>query len=75
MSDARSSSRRERSGLDRVRTRVDDLELAVSKLEDQLEDQRTQHEILRRDVTWILRVSMGAAAVISFLVSLAARLI
>jgi hypothetical protein len=75
VSDARSSSRRERSGLDRVRTRVDDLELAVSKLEDQLEDQRTQHEILRRDVTWILRVSMGAAAVISFLVSLAARLI
>jgi hypothetical protein len=58
-----------------VRERVDDLELAVSKLEDQLEDQRTQHEVLRRDVTWILRVSMGAAAVVSFLVSLAAQML
>ena len=65
----------DRSGLDRVRTRVDDLELAVSKLEDRLEDQRTNHEILRRDVTWILRVSMGSAAVISFLVSLAAQML
>jgi len=63
------------SGLDRVRNRVDDLELAVSKLEDQFEDQKTQHEILRRDVTWILRVSMGAAAVVSFLVSLAAQML
>jgi hypothetical protein len=62
-------------GLERVRARVDDLELAVSKLEDRLEDQRTQHEILRRDVTWILRVSMGSAAVISFLVSLAAQML
>jgi len=62
-------------GLNRVRERVDDLELAVSKLEDQLEDQRTQHEVLRRDVTWILRVSMGAAAVVSFLVSLAAQML
>ena len=69
MSDATSS------GLDRVRNRVDDLELAVSKLEDQFEDQKTQHEILRRDVTWILRVSMGAAAVVSFLVSLAAQML
>jgi hypothetical protein len=65
----------DRSGLDRVRARVDDLELAVSKLEDRLEDQRTNHEILRRDVTWILRVSMGSAAVISFLVSLAAQML
>ena len=62
-------------GLNRVRERVDDLELAVSKLEDRLEDQRTQHEVLRRDVTWILRVSMGAAAVVSFLVSLAAQML
>lgn len=65
----------DRSGLDRVRARVDDLELAVSKLEDQLEDQKTQHEVLRRDVTWIVRVSMGSAAVISFLVSLAAQML
>lgn len=72
MSDAPSP---DRSGLERVRARVDDLELAVSKLEDRLEDQRTQHEILRRDVTWILRVSMGSAAVISFLVSLAAQML
>ena len=63
------------AGLDRVRERVDDLELAVSKLEDQLDDQRTQHEILRRDVTWILRVSMGAAAVVSALVSIAVQLV
>jgi len=62
-------------GLNRVRERVDDLELAVSKLEDQLEDQRTQHEILRRDVTWILRVSMGAAGVVSAIISLAAKLV
>jgi hypothetical protein len=65
----------ERSGLDRVRERVDDLELAVSKLEDRLDDQRTQHEILRRDVTWILRVSMGAAGVVSAIISLAAKLV
>jgi len=63
------------SGLERVRTRVDDLELAVSKLEDRLEEQRTSHEILRRDVTWILRVSMGAAAVVSALVSIAVQLV
>lgn len=69
MSDATSS------GLERVRTRVDDLELAVSKLEDRLEEQRTSHEILRRDVTWILRVSMGAAAVVSALVSIAVQLV
>jgi hypothetical protein len=65
----------ERSGLDRVRERVDDLELAISKLEDRLDDQRTQHEILRRDVTWILRVSMGAAGVVSAIISLAAKLV
>lgn len=70
-----STSPADRSGLDRVRERVDDLELAVSKLEDQLDDQRTQHEILRRDVTWILRVSMGAAAVVSALVSIAVQLV
>ena len=62
------------AGLDRVRERVDDLELAVSMLEDQLDDQRTQHEVLRRDVTWIVRVSMGAAAVVSALVSIAVQL-
>jgi hypothetical protein len=61
--------------MDRVRERVDDLELAVSKLEDQLEDQRTNHEILRRDVTWILRVSMGAAAVVSAIISIAVQLV
>lgn len=70
MSDAPTST-----GLERVRERVDDLELAVSKLEDRLEAQKTQHEVLRRDVTWILRVSMGAAAVVSFLVSLAAQML
>ena len=43
-------------------------------LEDQLDDQRTQHEVLRRDVTWIVRVSMGAAAVVSALVSIAVQL-
>lgn len=74
MSDATPSGL-ERSGLDRVRERVDDLELAVSKLEDRLDDQRTQHEILRRDVTWILRVSMGAAGVVSAIISLAAKLV
>jgi len=63
------------AGLNRVRERVDDLELAVSKLEDRLDDQRTQHEILRRDVTWILRVSMGAAGVVSAIISLAAKLV
>jgi len=63
------------TGLERVRERVDDLELAVSKLEDRLDDQRTQHEILRRDVTWILRVSMGAAGVVSAIISLAAKLV
>lgn len=61
--------------MDRVRERVDDLELAVSKLEDQLESQRTAHEVLRRDVTWILRVSMGAAAVVSAIISIAVQLV
>lgn len=65
----------DRSGLDRVRERVDDLELAVSQLEERIDDQRTQHEILRRDVTWILRVSMGAAGVVSAIISLAVQLL
>ena len=63
------------SALDLLQERVDALERRTSDLADQIEEQRTRHEVLRRDVTWIVRVSMGAAAVISTVVSLAARLL
>jgi hypothetical protein len=63
------------SALNRVRERVGDLEQATSELSDRIDALRTSHEVLQRDVRWILGVSMGAAAVVATLISAAATLL
>jgi len=54
----------------------------IRRLEDETADLRTQmaaerasRQLLQRDVRWIIRVAMGSAAVVSFLISLATQLI
>jgi hypothetical protein len=49
------------------------LEEKYTDLENRISTERAARQLLQRDVRWILRVSMGAAAVVSFLISIAAQ--
>jgi len=61
--------------LERIRDRLRRLEDETAELDDRLGAERAARRLLQRDVQWILRVSMGAAAVVSFLVSLGAHVL
>jgi len=55
--------------LDRIRR----LEDETSEIRTQLAAERASRQLLERDVRWIVRVAMGAAAVVSFLISIGAQ--
>lgn len=59
--------------VDRLGFRVRRLEDQTAELDDRLAAERAARKILQRDVRWILRVSMWAAAVVSFLISIGAQ--
>ena len=61
--------------LERIHDRLRRLEEETGELDDRLAAERAARQLLQRDVRWILRVSMGAAAVVSFLVSLGAHVL
>lgn len=61
--------------LEQVRERLRRLEDHTSELDDRIAAERAARQLLQRDVRWILRVSMGTAAVVSLLMSLTAQIL
>ena len=59
--------------VDQIAVRLRRLEDQTDELDDRLATERAARQLLQRDVRWILRLSMGAAAVVSFLISLGAQ--
>ena len=59
--------------VERLTVRLQRLEDRTDELDDRLAAERAARQLLQRDVRWILRVSMGAAAVVSFLISVGAQ--
>jgi len=59
--------------VDQIAVRLRRLEDQTDELDDRLATERAARQLLQRDVRWILRVSMAAAAVVSFLISLGAQ--
>jgi hypothetical protein len=59
--------------LERLTVRVQRVEDQADELDDRIAAERAARKLLQRDVRWILRVSMGAAAVVSFLISVGAQ--
>lgn len=59
--------------VDRLTTRLRRLEDETDELDNRLAAERAARQLLQRDVRWILRVSMAAAAVVSFLISIGAQ--
>lgn len=59
--------------LERLSVRVRRLEEETAELDDRIAAERAARQLLQRDVRWILRVSMWAAAVVSFLISIGAQ--
>jgi len=60
---------------EQIRERLRRLEDQTAELDDRVAAERAARQLLQRDVRWILRVSMGAAAVVSLLMSLAAQVL
>jgi hypothetical protein len=58
-----------------IRERLRRLEDETAELDDRIAAERAERQLLQRDVRWILRVSMGAAAVVSLLMSLTAQVL
>lgn len=58
---------------DRLNYRLRRLEDQTAELDDRIAAERAARQLLQRDVRWIVRVSMGAAAVVSFLISIGAQ--
>lgn len=65
----------EMTDLEQVLQRLRRLEDRTSELDNRISAERAERQLLQRDVRWILRVSMGAAAVISLIMSLAAQVL
>jgi hypothetical protein len=61
--------------LEQVRERLRRLEDRTAELDDRIAAERAARQLLQRDVRWILRVSMDAAAVVSLLMSLTAQVL
>lgn len=59
--------------IERLTARLRRVEDQADELEDRLAAERASRQLLQRDVRWIVRVSMGAAAVVSFLISVGAQ--
>jgi len=59
--------------IERLTVRLRRLEDETDELETRIAAERAARQLLQRDVRWILRVSMGAAAVVSFLISVGAQ--
>ena len=59
--------------VERLTVRLQRLEDRTDELDDRLAAEQAARQLLQRDVRWILRVSMGAAAVVSFLISVGAQ--
>jgi len=59
--------------VDQIAVRLRRLEDQTDEIDDRLAAERAARQLLQRDVRWILRVSMGAAAVVSFLISIGAQ--
>lgn len=58
--------------MDDVNRRLTVLERRQEALVNRLAEEQAARQLLRNDVRWILRVAMGAAGVVSLLISLAA---
>lgn len=61
--------------MDDVKRRLEVLERRQEALVERLAEEGAARQLLRNDVRWIVRVAMGAAAVVSALVSLAAQIV
>lgn len=59
--------------VERLSIRLRRLEDETDELDNRIAAERAARQLLQRDVRWILRVSMAAAAVVSFLISVAAQ--
>jgi hypothetical protein len=57
----------------RLADRVHRLEDDLDDLVDRLATERASRKLLERDVRWVVRLAMGAAAVVSAVISLAAQ--
>lgn len=61
--------------VERLATRMRRLEDQTDELHSRLAAERAARQLLQRDVRWILRVSMSAAAVVSFFISVGAQVL
>lgn len=59
--------------VERLTVRLQRLEDQADELDNRIAAERAARQLLQRDVRWIVRVSMGAAAVVSFLISVGAQ--